>query len=70
MKTPSEPAEPRRPQDWSADEKIAAIFEAHGLDEAQLGGFLRQRGLHRAVLDEWRRWVFAMPIAIALIRAR
>ena len=50
-----EPAEPpRRPQDWSADEKIAAIFEASRLDEAELGGYLRQRGLHRAILDEWR----------------
>lgn len=48
---------PRRPQDWTSDEKLAVVLEAQGLTEEQLGGFLRQRGLHQATLDEWREAV-------------
>ena len=49
-----EPRQQRRPQDWTDDEKIAAVIESMSLTEEQLGGFLRQRGLYRATLDEWR----------------
>jgi transposase-like protein len=52
---PSEPRAGRRPQDWTDDEKIAAVLESMSLTEEQLGGFLRQRGLYRATLDEWRK---------------
>lgn len=48
---------PRRPQDWTSEEKLAAVMEAQGLTEEQLGGFLRQRGLHEATLREWREAV-------------
>jgi transposase-like protein len=51
---PSEPRPGRRPQDWTDDEKIAAVLESLTLTEEQLGGFLRQRGLYRATLEEWR----------------
>jgi transposase-like protein len=54
---PSEPRPQRRPQDWTHDEKIAAVLESMSLTEEQLGGFLRQRGLYRATLDEWRESV-------------
>jgi transposase len=50
----SEPRPKRRPQDWSDDEKITAVIESMPLTDEQLGGFLRQRGLYRATLDEWR----------------
>lgn len=33
------------------------MLESQGLTEEQLGGFVRQRGLHRATLDEWREQV-------------
>jgi transposase len=48
---------PRRPQDWTSDEKLAVVMEAQGLTDEQLGGFLRQRGLHLATLEEWRETV-------------
>lgn len=48
---------PRRPQDWTSEEKLAVVLEAQGLTEEQLGGLVRQRGLHRATLDEWREQV-------------
>jgi hypothetical protein len=37
----------KRPQDWSAEEKLAAILEAISLSEEELGTFLRSRGFMR-----------------------
>lgn len=48
---------PRRPQDWTSEQKLKAVLESMSLPEEQLGGFLRQRGLHKATLDEWRESV-------------
>lgn len=50
-----EPA--RRPQDWTSEQKLAVVLDAQGLAEEQLGGFLRQRGLHLATLGDWRATV-------------
>lgn len=44
----------RRPQDWSAEEKLEVVTEAEGLSEEELGAFLRRKGLHEAQLREWR----------------
>lgn len=43
----------KRPQDWSPDEKLAAVLEAASLSEEDLGPFLRSRGLHEAHLEQW-----------------
>jgi transposase-like protein len=45
----------RRPQDWPAAERLEAVLEASALDDAELGAFLRSKGLHEADLAEWRR---------------
>lgn len=52
---PHEPG--RRPQDWTTEQKLAVVLDAQGLSEEQLGGFLRQRGLHGATLGDWRETV-------------
>jgi len=44
----------KRPQDWNAEEKLAAVLEAASLSEEELGAFLRSRGLHEAQLQQWR----------------
>ena len=44
----------KRPQDWSAEEKLAAVLEAASLSEDEFGAFLRSRGLHEAQLQQWR----------------
>ena len=44
----------KRPQDWSAEEKLAAVLEAASLSDEELGTFLRSRGLHEAQLQQWR----------------
>ncbi len=50
---------PRRPQDWSADEILAAITEAAALSDEDLGAFLRRKGLHEAHLETWRARMMA-----------
>lgn len=45
---------PRRPEDWSAADRLRAVTEAAGLSEEELGKFLRREGLHEEVLAEWR----------------
>lgn len=49
----------RRPQDWTADEKLEVVLEAQSLSEEELGAFLRRRGLHEAQLEAWREAVLA-----------
>ena len=43
----------KRPQDWTPEEKLAAVLEATSLTEEDLGPFLRSRGLHEAHLQQW-----------------
>ena len=49
----------KRPQDWSAQEKLAAVMEAASLSDEELGAFLRSRGLHEAQLQQWRDLMLA-----------
>ena len=48
------PNKMKRPQDWSPEEKLAAVLEAASLTDAELGAFLRNKGLHEAHLQQWR----------------
>jgi len=45
----------KRPQDWSAEAKLQVVLEAAELSDAELGEFLRRKGLHEGHLEEWRR---------------
>lgn len=47
----------RRPQDWTVEQKLEAVVESLKLSDAELGAFLRNRGLHKADLDEWHESV-------------
>jgi hypothetical protein len=49
----------KRPQDWNAQEKLAAVMEAASLSDEELGTFLRSRGLHEAQLQQWRDLMLA-----------
>ncbi len=49
----------KRPQDWTAVEKLQAVIAASSVPEAELGEFLRGQGLHEAQLREWRQQVLA-----------
>lgn len=47
----------RRPVDWSAEEKLAAVQRARGLMGSELGEFLRSNGLHEEQLRDWQQSV-------------
>lgn len=51
------PPTTRRPQDWTPEEKVALVLEAAAVPEADLGAFLRRKGVHEAHLVEWRKQV-------------
>lgn len=59
LETPRSPMPAKRPQDWTAEEKLQAVVEAAELTEAELGAFLRRQGLHETQLEEWRQQVLA-----------
>lgn len=44
----------KRAQDWTPEEKFQAVMETGGLNEAELGAYLRRHGLHSTQLDTWR----------------
>lgn len=45
----------RRPEDWTAEERLRAVTEAGRLEGEELGKFLRREGLHEETLREWRQ---------------
>ena len=55
QRSSSEVARAKRPQDWKPAEKLQVVLEAAELSDAELGEFLRKKGLHEAQLEEWRR---------------
>lgn len=50
--TPTKP-----PHAWSPEDKLAVVLEATAVSEAELGAFLRRKGIHEAQLAEWRKQV-------------
>ena len=44
----------RRPDDWSAEERLRVVMEAARLRDDELGAFLRREGIHEATLAEWK----------------
>lgn len=52
--TPPPSKAPRRPEDWSAEERLKAVLDSSKLSGAELGAFLRREGLHEATLRQWR----------------
>src|SRR4051794_25980207 len=51
---PKAESAPRRPEDWSAAERLRVVLEASKLDGEELGALLRREGLHEETLEEWR----------------
>jgi transposase len=44
----------KQPQEWTPEEKLQIVLEASALSEGELGVFLRSKGIHEAVLQEWK----------------
>ena len=47
-------ARSKRAEDWSPQEKLAAVMEAAGLSDADLGTWLRRKGLTEEHLRQWQ----------------
>jgi hypothetical protein len=62
-KQKSPPTSTKRPQDLTAEEKVALVLEAAAVPEPELGAFLRRKGVHEAQLAEWRQQVTQGAVA-------
>ena len=45
---------PKRPNDWSVEDKLKFVLETASLPHEQIGSFLRSKGLHQTHLEQWR----------------
>lgn len=59
MPDDDKPTPPKRTQTWTPEEKLSIVLEASSLSEGELGEFLRSKGLHASMLDEWRQQAIA-----------
>jgi len=59
MPSNEKPSPPKQPQEWTPEEKFEIVLEASALSEGELGAFLRTKGIHTAVLGEWRQQALA-----------
>jgi hypothetical protein len=57
------PTSTKRPHDLTAEQKVALVLEAAAVPEADLGAFLRRKGVHEAQLAEWRQQVTQGAVA-------
>jgi transposase-like protein len=48
------PPKAKRPEDWTPQQKLAAVMEAARLSDTELGAWLRRRGLTEEHLRQWR----------------
>ncbi len=45
----------KRPQDWTAEEKLEAVLEMEKLDEQDTGKYLREKGIHTIHVQRWKQ---------------
>ncbi len=45
----------KRPQDWSVEERFAALLETAQLSEEEVGRWCREHGVHTHQLSRWRQ---------------
>ena len=48
------PGKHLNPDDWTAEEKLAAVIETAALNELQLGEYCRSKGLYPEQISQWR----------------
>jgi transposase len=45
----------KKPQDWTAQEKVRVVLAAAALGDEELGAFLRKEGLHEEQLEQFKQ---------------
>lgn len=48
------PGKQSKPDDWSAEDKLAVIIETASLNEIQLGKYCRNKGLYPERVNQWK----------------
>jgi transposase len=59
MKQSDDDAAPKSTKQWTAAEQLAVVAEAAAIPAAELGAFLRRKGLRSTDLDAWRALILA-----------
>ena len=49
------PASQKDPEGWGPADKFTVVLETAGLNETELGGYCRERGLFPEQVDRWRQ---------------
>lgn len=53
------PGNDRAAEDWSAESKLAAVFETASLSEIEVAEYCRAKGLYREQLEQWKAQALA-----------
>jgi len=53
------PADPKNPENWSGESKLAVVIETAGLNEQELAEYCRRKGLYVEQLARWREAAIA-----------
>ncbi|WP_299945351.1 transposase [uncultured Microbulbifer sp.] len=48
------PADPKNPENWSGENKLAVVIETAALNEEQLAEYCRRKGLYAEQVQRWR----------------
>ncbi len=49
------PADNRKPENWSAEDKLAVVVETMALNQADLGEYGRSKGLYPEQIEQWKQ---------------
>lgn len=61
LRTAGERPQEKRPQDWSAAQKLQALIETAALTEQDQGGYCRQHGIFQQNLIQWKQEFMRTP---------
>lgn len=64
------PACEKTPEGWTAAGKFTAVLETAGLNQAELGAYLRERGLFSDQLNRWRKAAQDATVKAVLMMAK
>jgi transposase len=49
------PANNKKSEDWTAEDKLAVVIETASFNEIQLSEYCRKKGLYKEQIDQWKK---------------
>ena len=49
------PANNKKTEDWTAEDKLAVVIETASFNEIQLSEYCRKKGLYKEQIDQWKK---------------